>query len=101
MKNLYRILNWNIRFKSFFFETYYYNEPVMLEEESFKFIALDFLHLEGYIPLSTLKKAHYDNYINIEIDLFWKRLLISFGVHKQVDYDLAFRKFKERQRRAN
>ncbi len=77
----YRIGNW-------FFEFIYINANV-IQEEIFKLFSFDTWKVKGYELLSTLSKAHFNNYRYIEIDLFRSRLLITFGIRYKVDYEFA------------
>lgn len=68
-----------------------------VREEPPSILRFDVDWTEGYLPLSLLKKGSYANYIDINFDLFRRSFQISFGLIKSVDYELALKKFKERQ----
>lgn len=66
------------------------------EEDPHKLIAFDFNYVKGDMILTTLKTAYYNHYLTLEIDLFRKRLIISFGLTKETDYQNALKVRKER-----
>ncbi len=86
-----------MRYKDFFIEFINFGKR-FFEEEHFKFLSLDFIYINCYSPYKTTQKGTYNNYLNIEIDIFWRRYLISVGIIKVVEYEVAFKEFKKRQK---
>jgi hypothetical protein len=80
---------------NYFFEFFNMTE---VSDERQRLLSFDVQHVEGYDPRSTLKKAYYNNYVNIDFELCRRSFQISFGLTKRVEYEFAFKKFKERQR---
>lgn len=88
----------DLRHKNLFFNLYTYSNNDDIIDEQLKLFSIDGNYVNCYQPLSTLKKCYYHNYITFEIDLFRYRLVISFGLTKQVDYVFGLNKFKAMQR---
>lgn len=83
-----KIKNFEIRFWKV--DTFWLDRPIFL-------FAFNIYHNYGYSIMTTLNRAHYHNYIQIELDLFKKYSFnLDIGIiYKKVDYELALKKHKQ------